>query len=103
MSEKAVLDVEMLKPHVRAVLDELRRVGDDAGREELASVNVDEQRETLLKRKKGAKLADRSSPHCGTYHLLAYIALTLADDTGDTDYVEDALFYLDAAEIAGCK
>ncbi|WP_248579403.1 hypothetical protein [Nocardioides sp. InS609-2] len=103
MSEETVLDVEMLKPHVRAVLDELRRVGDDAGRDELASVNVDELRKTLTHRKRGVGLADRSSPHCGTYHLLAYIALTLADDTGDTDYIEDALFYLDAAEIAGCR
>ncbi len=103
MSENTALNVETLKPHVRAVLDELRRVGDDAGREELATVNVDELRKTVTQRKKGVELANRSSPHCGTYHLLAYIALTLFDDTGDTDYIEDALFYLDAAEIAGCR
>jgi hypothetical protein len=91
MSEPADLQIEMLKPHVRAIFDEARRVGLDGCR--AARYEVEARFQAAPK----AVTFDKGSPDCAGLHVLAAVAMDIyLDQSGQ----EGAIIALIDAIIA---
>jgi hypothetical protein len=92
MTESAGLRVDLLKPHVRAILDETRRAGPDACR--IAHYEADARLSDELR-----LAADVGHVACAGLHVLAAVAKQISADEaaeGDTDHALQHL--LDSVE-----
>ena len=102
MSQSTGLQIDLLKPHVHAILDEVRRAGPEASRAALYEVQARLPEELRV-------AADASGPSCSGLHVLAAVALQISIDealAGDTDaaiqHALDAFEYQQAAKAQGC-
>lgn len=71
MNEPTGLQVDMLKPHLQAIFDEVRRVGPDrcrAARYEIEARFLQEARDVAF---------DKGSPDCAGKHVLAAVAMQI--------------------------
>ena len=100
MSESTELHIDLLKPHVQAILDEVRRAGPEACRAAQYEVEARLPEELRLAR-------DAGSPSCAGLHVLAAVALqisidmTLAGEDGAIDVLLESFQYQQAA--ADCE
>lgn len=74
MSESSGVRIDLLKPHVQAIVDEVRRAGPEACR--AAQYEV----EARLPEELQAVAADVGSPDCAGLHVLAAVALQISID-----------------------
>jgi hypothetical protein len=101
MDEPSELRVDALKPHLKAILDEVRRAGPAASRDALARIDPD-----FLERRRaeyGTEVAsDSVAMSCDGLYTLSAVALELYHDTDEVGYLLDAADYYLAAKAQGC-
>lgn len=73
MSELSGLRIDLLKPHVQAIIDEVRRAGPGAGR--AARYEIEARLPKELR-----DVAFDAIPDCNTYHVLAAVTLQISID-----------------------
>jgi hypothetical protein len=111
MNNPEGLQIEALKPHLKAILDEVRRVGVTASGDARKLIDTE-----LLERQRSeyeGDLAFDSAPSvamsCAGLYTLSAVALQLYHDTKATDidastqYLLDAADYYLAAKAQGCN
>jgi hypothetical protein len=94
MNDPAALQVDMLKPHLRAILDEARRVGLEgcrAARYEVEARFREETREATF---------DKGFPQCAGLHVLAAVAMQIYLDVAGQEGAIDALLEAFSAQGA---
>jgi hypothetical protein len=103
MGESSTLQIDLLKPHVRALLDEVRRAGPAAARTALYEADlelIEKQRPAVA----GANLEGASvAMSCAGLYTLSAVAYQLYVDTQDVQYLLDAADYYLAAKAQGCN
>jgi enoyl-CoA hydratase/carnithine racemase len=102
MNESAVLQIDLLKPHVKATLDEVRRAGPEACRAALYEVKAKLPEDLQV-------AAESVAQSCAGLHTLAAVATQLSiDEAADghldaaIQYALDAFEYEQAAHAQGC-
>ena len=105
MNETPGLQLEVLTPHLKAILDEVRRAGPDAERDARGRLDIE-----LLERTRaeyGEQVAFESSSSvamsCAGLYTLSAVALQIYHDTDDAQYLLDAADYYLAAVAQGCN
>ncbi|HET7398126.1 MAG TPA: hypothetical protein VFJ94_06360 [Intrasporangium sp.] len=105
MNEAPGLRVDALKPHLKAILDEVRRAGPEASRDARRMIDAE-----FLERRKaeyGGELASDSSASvamsCAGLYTLSAVALQIYHDTDEVQYLLDAADYYLAAKAQGCN
>lgn len=84
MSEPAALQIDMLKPHVRAIFDEVRRVGPEGCRAARYEV------EARFREESKHATHDKGSLGCAGLHVLAAVAMQIYMDVSGQDGAVDA-------------
>jgi len=107
MSESNGLQIDLLKPHVRAILDEVRRAGPKACRAALDGVEAALPEELRASYASRADRVASVAQSCAGLHTLAAVAMQLAIDFSGTDaglmYALDYFEYKTAANAQGCN
>jgi hypothetical protein len=88
MSESSGLQIDVLKPHVQAILDEVRRLGPEGCRA------ARREAESRFKARPQVAPFDLGSPQCGAQHVLAAIAMEMYLDVSGQPGAVDA--YIEA-------
>lgn len=105
MTEAPGLPVDELKPHLKAILDAVRRAGPEASRDARRRIDAE-----LLERRRAAYVeggaTDRSpsvAMSCAGLYTLSAVALQIYHDTEEVMYLLDAADYYLAAKAQGCN
>jgi hypothetical protein len=104
MNEAAGLRLDALKPHLKAILDEVRRAGPGASRD--ARRMIDAEFLESQRAKYGSGVASDSASvamSCAGLYTLSAVALQIYHDTEEVQYLLDAADYYLAAKAQGCN
>ncbi|KGN40709.1 hypothetical protein [Knoellia aerolata] len=105
MTEATGLRVDELKPHLKAILDEVRRAGPGASRDarDLIDAEFLEARRAEYGGDTASSSSDSVAMSCAGLYTLSAVALQIYHDTDDVHYLLDAADYYLAAKAQGCN
>lgn len=105
MHEASGLQIDQLKPHLKAILDEVRRAGASAERD-ARSMFDPKVLEGAREQYGGSEAADSSGSvamSCAGLYTLSAVAYQIYQDSHEVQYLLDSAEYYLAAKAQGCN